>query len=291
MTSSRRVVAASRPSARTRQTASRPVKIPTSLPPSPVTRTDPARLSRIRSHAAITLAVSFMMRGFCSRMTSESFRMMFPSGLTTDLAILHAFGLCDLIHLKERDTDGSIVEAFYHACVLAFPRRNLACDVRRGRSGKCLVVLCAVGIERIAAHVGEQRAGRSNAGKMRRSAPRRRMATSRGYSSNRSRCWGCRHPSPSVSMAPASLPKPSCGSRMRTSRWSAICFRVSMANRSRIVRGRRRSGYSATSGAARPSPRRRSALERRWTIGRPTGRVKGRCNANFTRRAGAARYP
>jgi hypothetical protein len=33
--------------------------------------------ARIRSHAAITLAVSFMMRACCSRMTSQSFRMMF----------------------------------------------------------------------------------------------------------------------------------------------------------------------------------------------------------------------
>ena len=80
MTSLSCVVAASRPSARTRQTASRPVKIPTSLPVSPVTRTDPAWHSRIRSQAAITLAVSFMMSGRCSRMTSESFRMMIPPG-------------------------------------------------------------------------------------------------------------------------------------------------------------------------------------------------------------------
>ena len=41
MTSLRGVEAASRPSARTRQTASRPVKTPASLPVSPVTSTDP----------------------------------------------------------------------------------------------------------------------------------------------------------------------------------------------------------------------------------------------------------
>jgi hypothetical protein len=52
----------------------------------------------------------------------------------------------------------------------------------------------------------------------------------------------------------------------------------------------RRSGCIAINGAARPSPRRRSAPGHRWTIDLPTGRVEGSFNANFTRQGYAARY-
>src|ERR1700722_18706286 len=82
------------------------------------------------------------------------------AGLTNGSRLLQALGLCHLIHLRERDTDGMTDGAFYDACNYAFPRRHIACDVGPHRSGKCLVVLCAVGVERIAAHDGEQRAGR-----------------------------------------------------------------------------------------------------------------------------------
>ena len=75
MTSARGVVAASRRCASTRHTASRPVKIPTSVPELSVTRTDPAWPSRIRSQASATVAAWFRVIGQCSKVTWPSFRM------------------------------------------------------------------------------------------------------------------------------------------------------------------------------------------------------------------------
>lgn len=67
------------PAAKTRHTASRPVKIPIRRPASSVTRTEPARVSRICWHATFTELASGIVKGCWSQMISDRRLITNPS--------------------------------------------------------------------------------------------------------------------------------------------------------------------------------------------------------------------